>query len=515
MAVLLMACEVKAGEKKPPDLDLSITLSSWPDYVVPGEPLRDKIKVVATNTGKKTVEVTVELILSRKKDYVCPVPFAIYCPTYKDYVLLKGGRMLLKLPPGSKEVVFKGSNATPPDTKEGIYYIGAVIDAGNMVPETNEKNNACFRKVFVTKSIPRDRKPDLVITSADVVVTPNFSPGVPVMMFMVTVENKGTGIYRSSPNPAILKVMDRDVKWGISLPVPTLMPGESVEIAAPLMENKENPAYAQRGKVHYFDITIDSGNIAEKDKTNNSYGPLETKIPELKTKEKTPSELPDLVVKDIVFVKKCVVGVILQNTGKGPVPDEVWETMDGEKAKVTLYLFDKKWSEKSIAEIDPERKLQKPGSKLVYLPGLTIRVKGRIKIVVDPLNFVKESDEKNNSKEVTLYCKRKPDLYVSRIKVIPGKAKIGENVEIKVVVKNGGKVPARATNVAIFVGNEKIPKTYPLPKLGPGGSATVIRTANFMRAEKKRVIAVVDYGNKVNEGNEKNNRKVVYFVVYQ
>ncbi len=501
-----------AAEKNKPETDLTVKLSSCPDYIVPGEPLNNKIKVVAVNKGKKPVEATIEIILSRKKNYVCPVPFAVYCPTYKDYVLLKGGRVLTSLPPGSKEISFKGSNEIPSDTKDGIYYIGAVIDAGNMVAETDEKNNAWFKKVFVTRRNPRYLKPDLVVKSAEVVVSSKFSPGVPIMMFTVTVENKGDGIYAASQKPAEVEVRDSTGKWTGKLPLPSLMPSESVELAIPLMTHDKKASHVERGKTYQFTIRINSDDIVEKTKDNNSYGPISVTIPKLK-KKKAQKLLPDLAVNNIVFAKPCVVGVELQNKGPGNIPDDIWETMDGEKARIVLYLFDKKWSDKSIAEVDPTRKLQKPGGKLVYLPGLRIRVKGRIRVVADSSNYIKEANEKNNEKEVTLYCRHKPDLYISMVKILPGKPKVGQKVVLKVRVRNAGNAAAPPTKVAIFVGMEKTPRTFDLPKLRPGRYWTVTRTVFFRRAEKKEMVAIADYGNRVREVNEKNNRKVVYFRV--
>ncbi len=511
---MLMTPDTATAKKKSASgLDLTIRLSACPDYVVPGKPLRDKIKVVATNTGKKTVEATVELILSRKKNYICPVPFAVYCPTYKDYVLLKGGRMLLSLPPGSTEVVFKGSNAIPPDTKEGIYYLGAVIDAGNMVPETNEKNNAYFRKVFVTRHVPKDRVPDLAIESAEVIVAARFTPGVPVMMFMVTVKNEGKGVYRALSESAILKVVDSTGKWGAKLPIPDLMPGESVELAVPLMEYTKDSSYMRRGRTHQFEVSIMPGKAPDKNLSNNIYGPITVKIPEIKKESGKNGPLPDLAVKSITFVRRCTVGIVLQNSGPGEIPDSVWETKDGEKAKLTIYLFDKKWSEKPIVEVDPERKLQKPGGKLIYIPGLRIRRKGRIRVVADSFNFIKETNEKNNSKEVTLYCRKKPDLYVSMIKVVPQRPKVGQKVKVMARVRNAGNAPAAPTRVAIFIGKERVPKTFEIPRLRPGRYSTAIRTVTFRRAEKKKVVAIADYGNRVKEARENNNKKIGYFRV--
>ncbi len=510
--ILLFVPSAGATKKNKPDTDLTLKLSACPDYIIPGKPLKSKIRVVAINRGKKPVEVTIEVILSRKKNYVCPVPFAVYCPTYKDYVLLKGGRVLITLPPGETRVVFKGSNEIPPDTKEGIYYIGAVIDAGNMVPETNEKNNAFFRKVYVTRHDPEKLKPDLVVESAQVIVSSKFSRDVPIMMFLVTVKNRGDGIYRASGHPATIEVKDNTGKWMAELPLPTLMPSESVELAIPLMAHKKKPLYVERGKTYDFTIRIDSKGIVEKDRDNNTYGPVAVIVPRLKKKE-NQNLLPDLEVKRIFFAKPCVVGVLLRNNGPGKIPDGVWETMDGEKARVILYLFDRKWSDKSIAEIDPERKLQKPKGKLVYMPGLKIRVKGRIRVVADATNYIKETNEKNNDKEVTLYCRRRPDLYISMVKIVPGRPRIGQSVLMKVRVRNAGNAVAPPAKVAIFVGNEKIPRIFELPRLRPGRYSTVVRKATFRRAEKKRMLAVVDYGNKIRETNERNNRKVVYFRV--
>jgi hypothetical protein len=159
-------CRLKVVGSETKD-DLTIKIVRCPKKVVKaGEELNAGFKVVGKSTFAGPVNsVAVDIILTSKPTYPIPAPFAVYSANYSDNVLLKGGREHISFTgPGNVNVKLNGTNTIPADTPTGIYYLGAVIDAGNKVKESNERNNVHFCKLKVIGSDTK-RMPDLIISS--------------------------------------------------------------------------------------------------------------------------------------------------------------------------------------------------------------------------------------------------------------------------------------------------------------------------------------------------------------
>ncbi len=132
-------------------VDLKISIKC-PGKAVAGENLKQTIKVFVTNLGKTTARnFPVDLIISKNRN--APMKFAVYSATFKEDALLLGGREFVKsLAPGKTvPVKLNGNNRIPKDTPSGLYYIGAIVDAGNKVSEYNENNNMAFCPIKVSK----------------------------------------------------------------------------------------------------------------------------------------------------------------------------------------------------------------------------------------------------------------------------------------------------------------------------------------------------------------------------
>lgn len=129
------------------DLQISI---KCPDYATAGQNLKTSITVHVTNSGTAAAEnFAVDLIVSKISS--APFKFAVYSVSFKEDALLLGGREHVKfLGPGqTKKVTLYGNNRIPPDTLRGSYFLGAVVDPGNSVRETNEKNNMDFCSIRI------------------------------------------------------------------------------------------------------------------------------------------------------------------------------------------------------------------------------------------------------------------------------------------------------------------------------------------------------------------------------
>lgn len=135
---------------KIPDLTVSFPMKVRFDRHSSLKNISRSIRVNVKNTGNGTaVNFFVDFILST--DQSAAVTYATYAPDFHEDVLLKGGRMHIKsLAPGSVVSLTIPQLVSIPKRmpRKGLY-IGAVVDSGNSVKESNEKNNIAFLKYKV------------------------------------------------------------------------------------------------------------------------------------------------------------------------------------------------------------------------------------------------------------------------------------------------------------------------------------------------------------------------------
>jgi subtilase family serine protease len=167
-------------------------------------------------------------------------------------------------------VPLNGSNTIPADTPSGIYYLGAVIDAGNKFSESNERNNVHFCKIKVIGSVTK-RMPDLIIASIDFKkVTQRYdAKKQPYWIFNVIITVKNQGAANAGPFKVLL---ERNVGPGGSftqacqtcvIGVQGLGAGQSITLP-PRQFNNANNANSK------FRVTADIGNtVPESIETNN------------------------------------------------------------------------------------------------------------------------------------------------------------------------------------------------------------------------------------------------------
>ncbi|MCD4741444.1 MAG: hypothetical protein K8R67_03025 [Desulfobacteraceae bacterium] len=169
--------------------DLSVEIKHCPGSIAAGQNLGSGFQVLAKSTFANAInDVAVDIILTSNPTYPMPAPYAIYSPNYSNNVLLKGGREFISFTgPGVVNVKLNGNNQIPVDTPPGVYYLAAVVDAGNKVTEINEQNNVAFCRIKVgqaTQSLP-----DLVVTGF---AYSGAAPGQPLVpKLLVTINNLG------------------------------------------------------------------------------------------------------------------------------------------------------------------------------------------------------------------------------------------------------------------------------------------------------------------------------------
>lgn len=144
-------CGAAAGERRP---DLAGILKG-PATVQPGEDISSRLALTVRNAGMAAApEFAVDLVLSTTPGVA--VRPASYAAFFVDGLLFKNGRVKIRgLAPGESESVrFHGPIAVPADTPPGTYYLAAVIDPGNAVPERSPYNNVALWAVTVPPARP-------------------------------------------------------------------------------------------------------------------------------------------------------------------------------------------------------------------------------------------------------------------------------------------------------------------------------------------------------------------------
>jgi hypothetical protein len=116
-------------------------------------------------------------------------------------------------------------------------------------------------------------------------------------------------------------------------------------------------------------------------------------------------DLPDLIIDEVVLDDQCRVVVKAKNVGPGTVFDEVWTDHKPDSAGINLYVDNKAWGGETIWLLDPQRTLRNPGGTAIYRSNLTVTGTQTVKAKIDQTRQVKETDETNNERTVTLTCK--------------------------------------------------------------------------------------------------------------
>jgi hypothetical protein len=136
-----------------PDLVATI---QYPVKVTPGQALGSELSVKIENKGTASAkDFDVDVVLS--SDDKIPVKPGVESRNFAEDGLLPNGReRIAVLDPGQAvNLTFKGAVSVPADTPPGKYRIGAVIDSGNVVAESDEDNNVDPGVMMVALPMPK------------------------------------------------------------------------------------------------------------------------------------------------------------------------------------------------------------------------------------------------------------------------------------------------------------------------------------------------------------------------
>ncbi|UCC96870.1 MAG: hypothetical protein JSW66_13610 [Phycisphaerales bacterium] len=107
----------------------------------------------------------------------------------------------------------------------------------------------------------------------------------------------------------------------------------------------------------------------------------------------------------------------------------------------------------------------------------------------------------------------KADLQVVSLTHLPKSPTTADTITFTAVVKNTGFKAAGPSMLALKVGGETYPPTYPVPALAPNESHRVQRRENLSVAQRYRNTATADVKDQVDELNENNNKRTEDYTV--
>jgi len=385
---------------------------------------------------------------------------------------------------------------TRKNTPAGTYKSYVQVDSDNYVAEANETNNVAGPVTVTVKTGPPPVKgPDLVIKSMSTYTYTIF--GTTAVRYRVTVCNNGTvdaaasqvDVYynqKSAPKAG--------AKGNTSRSVPALKAGNCTT---------RDLIRTGVGKGTYTSWAyVDTGNkIKETDETNNAFGPV--------TVSTSGTSNGDLKITSFTYQAYAYNTVLYRitvcNVGAGATGS----------TSVGLYY---NLSAAPTSSTKPDRTstvavLQPKQCSTRYITRVQTKT-GTYNswAFVDPSNYIKETDEKNNIKgplKVTVGgAANKPDLYFKSFS-----AKMnGTKLDYTMVVCNKGKSAATPFRVDLYYNLSAAPKAKQsggqmsiVPVLNAGSCRTITRSRNNPPTGTTNAYAYADSWQWVSETDEKNN----------
>lgn len=356
-------------------------------------------------------------------------------------------------------------------TDDNPHTIKIIADATDLVKESDESNN--------TATIPSPLVlPDLIIQDI------TWSPVSPIInspvMITITVKNQGNS-----------KSAYTDLKYGIdtiyqfTTAIAELAPGDTATTT--FMWTSPYPSFAVKA-------AVDADNhIKESNESNNTLAKTVNCI--------NPTPTADLIVDSLIISPaKPVLGdtitlsLSVKNQGTG--------TAEGSFA--AIYLDDGKINSVYIDGLSAGTTIKKDIP--VSLAGLTYKSSYKIRVELDCNNNVIETNEFNNTKEIS-FSVLAPDLVVQSIRWTPELPAAGERITFDITVKNKGDARAGNTDVSYYVDNVFAGK-HLIEAIEPG--ATVTRSFTWtIQKEPFTLTAIIDEANEIKEQDKSNNRKSV------
>jgi subtilase family serine protease len=362
---------------------------------------------------------------------------------------------------------------------EGLRIVGALVDSGHGIEESNEDNNYSEESFTVS-----DLKyaPDLAEGRVDP------SSGYPVTVFTFWVK-----YYDKDNDPAVVKkIWVYNNGWNsFDMNHHSGDPLNGELFVIQLYDPKGWPI-----GTHDFYFQFSDGEFEVREPTSGYFSFVVKKVEEPK---------PDLIVSDISWSSSnpkegepVTFTVIIKNQG----------TAGAGFFKTSYYIDEVKMGEWSITSLNASQTATNTFTWIATVIGIHT-----VKAFVDSTYNIQEQDENNNQRQESFTFSDRPDLLISDISWSPSSPKEGYTVTFTVTIKNQGTVNAGSFKVAYYIDDSKIGE-WPIASLNAGQMTTKTFTWAAMVAGSHTVSAFADSSYNVDEDVEVNNKRELSFSVY-
>jgi uncharacterized repeat protein (TIGR01451 family) len=358
----------------------------------------------------------------------------------------------------------------------GLHSVRAAADVLNQVSESDETNNTAEAACATIQ-------PDLTISS--ITMSPDDISENTTVTFSVNIINQGGS--RAEPSSVTFYIEDSRKDSDFLGP---LDPGETVTA---------NFTWVAENRPLTFKAIVDVYNqIEESDETNNS-GTVTF-----------PQSFPDLLIQDMTWSPSTPLlhdfvsfTITVKNQGNG--------TSGVTKLSFNIdnaYFYD---------AIIPE--LTVNATTTTVFTFMTQLFSHTVEASIDKANFIKESDESNNTMKKTVTSTKlmpSADLVIENLTVSPAKPVIGETLTVTLRVKNQGTGTATLSYAAIYIDSNLMDSVY-INELEAGAALTKDVTLPLQGLPFKdsyKVSVLLDCNNSVFETDELNNEKETSFSIY-
>lgn len=389
----------------------------------------------------------------------------------------------------------------PTTTTAGVRRVQVVVDPNNFVPESNEENNSATQSV----TLAPPAAPNLVMLASNIVFAPPRPTEGDVVTITAVVINNG-----AAPASRVI-VQFVDVTNGGFEPIG---PEQLIENVPPGASATAITVFDTTGKPgpRKIQLLLDSNNlIAEQDENDNDATASLTVA---------PAPLANLVVlpTSIGFSPQLpaaseavTVTAVIQNQGATAAQNVVVQLLDVSEGEPI-----------PVGESVIVPRIEAGSAELVTF-SYTGRANGlaagerTLRLVVDPSNFVMETDETDNraSTVLTVAPAHAPNLVVlaNNLTFLPGDPMEGTVVTLTVTILNAGSAPANAVLVQfVDVTNgaaDPIGAKQTIDTIEPGGSATAqVYYDTTGKAGERRIRVVADPHMTLPETLENDNEAV-------
>jgi len=431
---------------------------------------------------------------------------------------LLGTRTLAALASGASQSS-TGTLEVPLELPGGTYFVGALVDPGLDVPETDESDNTRVASGTLVVTVPP--RPDLAPTGVS--FTPNAVDTTFGEVLHVTESVTNIGVLPSGPfRVGIYLSSNNVVSPSDTLLASREVAGLAVGASSGAVVDVQVPPGVSAGTYYLGTFVDDLGALLELRESNNAL-----LAPATLDVIASPAPLPDLVMQSVGFTPAQVnPGAVVQ------VQSEVRNqgTLSATSFQVGIYLSTDDQITADDLRIGARQVLQlgiqfgSASSAPFVVPAGLAAGTYHVGALADDASQVAELNEANNGKRasgiltVVIPPPPRPDLVVDAAAFTPGSAAPGQVLQLSTTVRNAGDLGCATFRVAFYASVDATVDTTDLllgSQLINGLAPAQSFAASFQAALPAgtapgdyTIAALVDDAAVVDEGDETNNRRV-------